>query len=263
MFLKRFYFKLVDVRLRFIILVSIIYIFSCAYIITLIEPETFTSLQDGLWWTMTTITTIGYGDISPVTQAGQIFAMLVVDIFGIGLFGTLIGKIAAAFTGHNQRKREGRLMFTGKNHYVIIGWTKTAKLSVNELLSDKKSMKEVVLIGHLDETPIKDDPRFHYVKGSPTEFEVLDQANIKDASAIMIFSPDRIDSADLADGYTLLVATTIERYDHLHEQNIQTIVEIQKVKHQENFRHVKVDQFVLSRQSISKLMLNAAHKVAD
>lgn len=55
--------------------------------------------EDALWWSMTTITTVGYGDRFPVTNAGRIIASAMM-LFGIGLFGSLSGVAASFFIGH-------------------------------------------------------------------------------------------------------------------------------------------------------------------
>jgi voltage-gated potassium channel len=54
--------------------------------------------EDALWWAMTTITTVGYGDRYPVTDIGRMVASLMM-IGGIGLFGTLSGVAASFFLG--------------------------------------------------------------------------------------------------------------------------------------------------------------------
>lgn len=55
--------------------------------------------EDALWWAMTTITTVGYGDLYPVTNAGRLIASLSM-LFGIGLFGALSGIAASFFLGN-------------------------------------------------------------------------------------------------------------------------------------------------------------------
>ncbi len=52
--------------------------------------------SDALWWIMTTVTTVGYGDKYPVTNPGRLVGSFVM-IVGIGLFGTLTGFLANAF----------------------------------------------------------------------------------------------------------------------------------------------------------------------
>ncbi|HRW50039.1 MAG TPA: ion transporter [Caldilinea sp.] len=55
-----------------------------------------TSASDAIWWVFVTITTVGYGDRYPVTNAGRAVAVLVM-IAGVGLFGTLSGFLANSF----------------------------------------------------------------------------------------------------------------------------------------------------------------------
>lgn len=54
--------------------------------------------EDALWWSVTTITTVGYGDRFPVTGAGRMIAAMLM-LSGVGLFGTLSGVIAGFFVG--------------------------------------------------------------------------------------------------------------------------------------------------------------------
>lgn len=54
--------------------------------------------EDALWWGFTTITTVGYGDLYPVTTAGRMIAVGLM-LAGVGLFGTMSGVIASFFLG--------------------------------------------------------------------------------------------------------------------------------------------------------------------
>jgi voltage-gated potassium channel len=56
------------------------------------------SAEDAVWWSITTVTTVGYGDRYPVTTAGRVIASLLM-FTGVGLFGTLSGIIASFFLG--------------------------------------------------------------------------------------------------------------------------------------------------------------------
>jgi len=69
------------------------------------------SAGDAVWWSVTTITTVGYGDKYPVTHEGRMIAGLLM-ITGVGLFGTLSGVIASFFLGHHrdQQKKDEELM---------------------------------------------------------------------------------------------------------------------------------------------------------
>jgi voltage-gated potassium channel len=60
---------------------------------------------DAVWWSMTTVTTVGYGDRYPVTAAGRVVASILM-IGGMGLFGTLSGIIASVFLGSGKEEAE-------------------------------------------------------------------------------------------------------------------------------------------------------------
>lgn len=60
------------------------------------QPEAFSSIPAAMWWAIATLTTVGYGDIYPVTAWGKIFGSLVA-VFGIGMFALPTGVLGAAF----------------------------------------------------------------------------------------------------------------------------------------------------------------------
>jgi voltage-gated potassium channel len=54
------------------------------------------STWDGVWWSVTTMTTVGYGDISPATDLGRVIAIAVM-VVGIGFLSLLIGSVSERF----------------------------------------------------------------------------------------------------------------------------------------------------------------------
>lgn len=61
------------------------------------QPEAFSSIFDSIWWAVATLTTVGYGDIYPITAGGKIFATLIVFL-GLGLVTVPTALIASSFT---------------------------------------------------------------------------------------------------------------------------------------------------------------------
>lgn len=60
-----------------------------------VQPEIFSSVYDGLWWAVVTLTTVGYGDIQPVSAGGRILATAAM-FAGIGVIGSACGIMADA-----------------------------------------------------------------------------------------------------------------------------------------------------------------------
>ena len=69
------------------------------------ENSQMTTLLDALWWCVATVTTVGYGDVVPVTSLGRIVA-LVYMFFGISLVATLLAVISNTFYKKRIEKEE-------------------------------------------------------------------------------------------------------------------------------------------------------------
>ena len=61
------------------------------------QPENFASVFHSMWWAVATLTTVGYGDVYPVTIGGKIFTFLIL-MAGLGLISVPSGLLASAFT---------------------------------------------------------------------------------------------------------------------------------------------------------------------
>ncbi len=70
-----------------------------------VQPETFGSVPRAMWWAIVTLTTVGYGDVTPVTPQGKIFATFI-TIAGVGLVSLPAGIIASGFTEQLRLRRE-------------------------------------------------------------------------------------------------------------------------------------------------------------
>ena len=67
-----------------------------------VQPATFGSVPAAMWWAMATLTTMGYGDVVPITPLGRMVAALVM-ISGLGVFGLWTGILATGFAAETRR----------------------------------------------------------------------------------------------------------------------------------------------------------------
>ena len=67
------------------------------------QPDKFGSVFHGLWWAVVTLTTVGYGDVYPVTMGGRLFTFLILMI-GMGIIAVPPGIISSALSKARQEQ---------------------------------------------------------------------------------------------------------------------------------------------------------------
>ena len=75
-----------------------------------IQPDKFGSIPQAMWWAIAALTTVGYGDVYPISSLGQILGSLV-TVLGIGMVALPSGILASAFSEQMRRKRESLQVF--------------------------------------------------------------------------------------------------------------------------------------------------------
>ena len=216
-----------------------------------IEPSVFTSPFEGLWWTMTTVVTVGYGDISPTTVSGKIFAMFLY-VIGIGLMTIVIGKIVEGLGYRKRLKEEGKLQITEKDHIILVNWSKRAEIALGELLQTFTNIHIVIIDETLAKNPYLHE-RVDFVSGDPTVEGTLLRANLLEAKSIMVFAQDGAKKTSEADGVTLLIASVLEEVGKKYTQNIYTICEVLDSKHIIAFKHAHVEEFITPNDTAARL----------
>jgi voltage-gated potassium channel len=79
---------------------------AAAVIVEVLSPRSFESFGDALWWSATTVTTIGYGDVVPATSGGRVIAVVVM-FASVATVSLTTAVITAAFVGYQQRRLGG------------------------------------------------------------------------------------------------------------------------------------------------------------
>ncbi|MEK3675198.1 potassium channel protein [Paenibacillus sp. FSL R10-2771] len=251
-FLIRISGKLLHLKKKSIGLIILAFVILSASTAFLLEPDTFHSWFNAFYWVMTTMATVGYGDYFATTVTGKVFTIFLY-IFGIGLLSLVIGKIIDAMGEMQRRRGAGTLSFHGHNHVVLINWNRKTQAAVDEILCYDGNCK-IVIIDENGRHPLEQLEQVHFINGDASSDDILLKANIGSARAAIVFGDTRIDEASLSDGKTLLIASSIERI----APQVHTTVEIMQEKNIQNFKHVQVNEFVLSHDAISRLAVRSA-----
>ncbi len=98
------------------------------------QPEVFKNAFSGIWWAMSTVLTVGYGDIYPITVGGKIVA-IVIALLGVCVVAIPTGVISAGFVEYYARLRdESQNLLRGDTVSLLKKQAARKKMSINEYL---------------------------------------------------------------------------------------------------------------------------------
>ena len=104
-------FKLIkDELIVFFFITFILAVFSSSgiyYFENQAQPEKFNSLFSSLWWSVVTLTTVGYGDVYPITNGGRIFTLMIL-IISVGIITVPAGLVSSALSKARQIEEENK-----------------------------------------------------------------------------------------------------------------------------------------------------------
>ena len=232
------------------LLIVIVVIVMCSgYLIALFEPGV--SFASGVWWSIVTLTTVGYGDISPSTLEGRVLA-IVIMFFGIGMLGILSASLASMLITMRIKENKGMIASSVSNHIIICEWNHRAKSILKELRSDPHARElPIVLIADLEEKPVQ-DTNLVFIRGVVNE-ESLQMANLEEATTIIILGDDKME-ATTRDAKVVLTTLTVESMN----SEVYSIVELVDKANEPHCRRASANEIIIGSELNSHLIASAA-----
>ncbi|MCI5193581.1 MAG: cag pathogenicity island protein Cag26 [Candidatus Electrothrix sp. AU1_5] len=247
--LKRLYSFFQQENLHVLFVVILLIILASSALIAWLEPNV--SFANGIWWSIVTLTTVGYGDISPETAAGRMLAVLVM-FFGIGLLGMLSAGLATMLISRKIRENKGMSPSVVEDHIIICEWNYRAKAILKELRADAQTKKKpIVLVADIEEIPV-DDPHLFFIRGVVCE-ETLEKANLKKAETIIVLGDDATETT-ARDAKVVLTTLTVESIN----PDVYSVVELVDKKNEPHCRRANADEIIIGSDLSSHLIASAA-----
>ena len=155
------------------------------------------SLLDAFYMTMLMVSTVGFREVSPLSDNGKIFASLYM-MFNLGIYAYIVSVISRYIFEGEFKKIFTTFIFNNKtkklkNHVIVVGYGKTGARTCEELL---KNEVQFILIEHDPQVLqyLPENPRFQILKEDATREEVLMKARIEVAKSLIVTLPNDTDN---------------------------------------------------------------------
>lgn len=189
------------------------------------EPLTFI---DALYYSAVSLSTTGYGDITPVTQFARLINIFIVTPLRVAFLILLVGTTLSVLTEESRKAWQiQRWRKKMRNHTIVIGYGTKGRSAVSALLADGVAPKEIVVIDtDRSVLEVAESQGLVTVNGSATRSEVLKLAGVGKAKAIVV-APSTDDTAvlvtlsvrELAPSAWVVASVRESENQHLLEQS--------------------------------------------
>ena len=151
------------------------------------EQSAITNYSNAIWYTLVTLTTVGYGDIFPATLYGRYIGFIFI-LTSIGIFGLLIGQLTTLMATIKENKKLGYSGTNFDNHAVIIGWNDFGWQVADQLVGVGKQI--AIVTNKKDDVDLireKYSNKMVFILFSDyNNFDLMKQSGIEDSSIVFV-----------------------------------------------------------------------------
>ena len=169
-------------------------------------------------------------------------------LFGVAMLGMITGALVAMVIDFLLKEGQGLGASGYKGHIVVCGWNTTARDLIAELRGDDFKLK-VVVIADVEKNPAGDG--VYFVRGDATDEADLDRADLRDASAALVFPDDGSDGADMRSILTIMAIEHVA-------PGVRTVAEVNNPRHEPHFRRAGIDELLVTSKVAARLLARSA-----
>ncbi len=248
------------------ILFAVVFLVVGGAIVVVFESranDEFETLLDGIWWSLITFSTTGYGDKVPVTIGGRVLAAVTI-LVGIGAMSLLSGALASFLVERSTRARRGLMDFKSlTGHLILCGWREDMAQILRDVLktSSDLSPDRIVLVSNVESERVEelqesDDLRgLKFVRGDYHSEATLVRANVRSARKVVIIA-DTLESSSVSevDSKTVMAVLTVKSL----ARDVYVTAEVLDRKFESYLKHVQCDEVLFSRDFARQMLASSS-----
>jgi voltage-gated potassium channel len=211
------------------------------YLIEATHNDGIQSLGDAMWWSIVTITTVGYGDLSPVTGLGKVVAaaLMLLGMITLALFAGIVGN--TLLQAVMRIREEWTRMSTAMNHVVVCGYDPGARMLLDAILAEVDPTTSELYVFAPGPRPADVPADYRWIEGDPTKESELDKGRITHADAVLVVGARTLSPQD-ADARTILTTFTLRahaRRNPVSPPRARPLYVISEILDAENVAHAR------------------------
>ncbi len=217
------------------------------------------TLGDAIWWAVVTLTTVGYGDVTPRTFGGRVVGVVLM-LSGVVLLSLVTASIASVLVERRIREERGLESLTWKGHTLLCGWNENAEEVLGGLTRAQEGRGRVVLVNELEEDQLnsirfrfRDLGELRFVRGDFTSEAVLKMANVQDAGACIILADTSAAGSTKSDERVILAVLSIKAL----APHLRVCVEALDRSNVTHLRRAHADEVIVRGKHTGFFLVNA------
>jgi voltage-gated potassium channel len=219
------------------------------------------------YYAVVSLTTTGYGDMTPKTPAGRIYAIffLLISVITISIFTATIASVLV-----ERRLKEGRGLgdfSKHRGHFIICGWKRNMASILADIMmyNDNLKAKDLVMIANIDPELVEiirqQNPKLadlNHLRGDYFNEAMLMRANVAKARQVFILADESVNaSPSEIDSKTLMTALTINAIT----RNVRMCAELLDMKFERYLLNAHVDEIIYSNEYHRLILANASDTI--
>ncbi|CAL2104365.1 Potassium channel protein [Tenacibaculum sp. 190130A14a] len=201
------------------------------------------NISDAYWYSLVTLTTVGYGDFYPITFWGRLIGILFV-LGSLGILGYIVTELSLKISEYLKKREMGYFGTDMNNHCIIIGWNAFSKQVAEQIIKANEDLA-IVVNQESDLKTIRQiysDKKCFVLLADLNDYNALEKINITSSRRVYISFENDTDSLV----YTISLKKQFE--------SVNCVVAIENIELKSSFNYLGVQFIIPKKEIVSKFI---------